>query len=335
MQDKTKIDLVSAEVAGLWNTYLNDSLNICVLKHFLNTLEDEEIRHILQRALDTSNSHVQVVIDKFNQDGFPIPKGFKDEDVDMNAPKLYTDPFYLFYLISLGQVGMSYYSLILNHAARPDIRSFFSICVQESIELFNLTVDALQQQGIYIKSPRVEFVKDIDFIDKQSIFSAGWFGKKRSLLAREITTIFASLRFNRVGADLITGFAQVAQAKKLSDYFFRGRDLAYKKIKDLNEFFINENIPIPSTSESFVTDSTVAPFSDKLMAHLVIMLYGASIMQDGAGLANAMRHDLQVYFSGSAMETAKYAEDGLDLLIENRWMEQPPQVIDHRELVRV
>lgn len=334
MQDKTKIDLTSTEVTGLWDTYMNDSLAVCTLKHFINTLHDEEIRHILQLALDISNRHIQAVTDKFNQEGLPIPKGFDENDVNMNAPKLFTDPFYLFYLISLGQVGMTNYALILNHVGRPDIRDFFSTCIQESIDLFNITADALQQQGLYIKAPRVEFVKNIDFIDKQNFFSGGWVGKKRSMLGREITAIFASLRYNIIGGALITGFGQVAQVKKISNYFFRGRDLSWKKVEALTQFLISENIPIPSTSDSFVTDSTVAPFSDKLMLLHIVLLYGASIAQDGTAFSNVMRHDLQTYYTGSAIETGKYAEDGMDILIENKWMEQPPQVIEHKELIK-
>ena len=334
MQDKTKIDLTSTEVAGLWNTYMNDTMAICTLKHFLNTLKDEEIRHILQRTLDISNGHVQVIRDKFNQDGFPIPKGFNEDDVDMNAPKLYTDPFYLFYLINLGQIGMNNFTLILNHVGRSDIRDFFSTCVHESIELFNLTADALQQQGLYIKSPRVEFVKEVDFLDNQNFFSGGWFVKKRSLLAREMVAIFASLRSNIIGGALITGFGQVAQSKKLCKYFFRGRDLSWKKVEALTKFFIDENIPIPSTSDSFVTDSTIAPFSDKLMAFHTVLMFDAGIAQDGIAFSNVMRHDLMAHFTASAKDTADFAEDGVDILFENRWMEQPPQIIEHRELAK-
>lgn len=335
MEDKRKLNMVATEIAGLWDTYMNDSLATCTLKHFLNTLHDEEIRHILQRALDISNGHLQVIKEKFNQEGLPIPKAFGEDDVDMKAPKLYTDPFFLFYLISISQIGMNNYAVILNHISRADIRDFFSTCIQEYIELFNLTVDALQQQGLYIKSPRVEVVKDIDFIDKQDFFSAGWFGKGRNILAREITGVFANLRLNIICGALATSFSQVAHSKKLSNYLLRGRDLAWKRVKDLSQFLIDEHIPIPSTSDSFVTDSTVAPFSDKLMLYHILVILQLGLILQGNSLANSMRHDLQAYFSGSMMETAKYTEDALDILIENKWMEQPPQVIEHRELANV
>jgi hypothetical protein len=49
MKDKMKIALIAPEVSGLWNTYNEDSMVVCVLKCFLNTVEDKEARcfHIL------------------------------------------------------------------------------------------------------------------------------------------------------------------------------------------------------------------------------------------------------------------------------------------------
>ncbi|MDD2234512.1 MAG: DUF3231 family protein [Desulfitobacteriaceae bacterium] len=134
-------------------------------------------------------------------------------------------------------------------------------------------------------------------------------------MAGEITAIFASLRQNKIGAALITGFAQVAQSPMLKEYLFRGRDLSWKKVEKLNQFFIDEHIPIPSSSDSFVTDSVIAPFSDKLMAVNILFLQTASIQQDCFGFTNSLRHDLLTYFAGSALETGKYAEDGVDILI--------------------
>ena len=48
MGDTLKIPLVSSEIAGLWNSYMGDSLAVCVLKFFVNRVEDSETRSILQ-----------------------------------------------------------------------------------------------------------------------------------------------------------------------------------------------------------------------------------------------------------------------------------------------
>ena len=335
MQDKTKIGLVASEIEGLWISYMNDSMAACVIKYFLNRVEDEEVRQILQHALDISNGHIQLVTNVFNQEELPIPQGFTDNDVNIAAPRLYDDSFYLFYLINMAQVGMGAYTLVLNHIARSDIRDFYSNCISESVNLYNTLADTMMSQGIFIRAPRVEVPKDIDFIKDQNFFSGGMLGRKRTLLTREITSIFASLRFNIIGGALITGFAQVAKSKKVSDYFFRGRDIAGKKIKTLTNILTDDNVPIPSTSNSFVTDSTTAPFSDKLMMYHVSILNTGSLAMEGTSLSVALRHDLQAYYVGAMAGTGRYAEDGLDILIKNQWMEQPPQSIEHKNLVKI
>ncbi|MFT9497994.1 DUF3231 family protein [Anaerosolibacter sp.] len=334
MEDKTKIRLAAPEVSGLWQMYNDDTLAICVLKHFLNTVEDEEVHPLIQHALDVSNGRLLVITNILNQEGLPLPQGFTDNDINMSTPKLFTDTFYLKYLINMAEIGMGAYTLVLSHVTRSDVRDFFSKAIAESVELYNKVADILVQQGTFIRGPRVEFTKKTDFIDKQSFFSGGWLSQSRPLIAREITSVFASLRFNIIGGALITGFGQVAESKKVSEYFFRGRELADKKINALSAIYNKENIPIPSSSDSFVTDSTVAPFSDKLMLYHIVILHGASMGQDGLALSTSMRHDLQALYTNSIAETGKYAENGLDILIRNQWMEQPPQLIDHKELVR-
>lgn len=333
MQDKTKINLVSSEISGLWFTYTNDTMAICMLKYFLNRVEDEEIRPILQYALNISNSHIQIITNKLDEEGLPAPQGFKEEDVNINAPRLYTDSFYLFYLGRLSTFGMNNYTQILGYTSRPDTRDFFSKCIGESVNLYNKVAEVLQSQGLLVRAPSVELSKQIDFIDKQNFFNKGLLGRNRPLLAQEITAIFVSLRYNVIGGALITGFAQVTKSKRLNDFFFKGRDIANGKIKKLTAILLNEKIPIPSTSDSFVTDSTTAPFSDKLMLAHITILYSMSIGQDSIALSNVLRHDLHAYFADSITESGKVAEDGLDIMIENQWMEQPPQVINHEALV--
>ncbi len=93
MQDKTRINLISSQIASLWNAYMNDTIILCMLKYFINRLEEKEIRPILQHAIDISNGHIQVVVDPFSQEGLPIFQGYKDMDVDINAPRLFTDIF--------------------------------------------------------------------------------------------------------------------------------------------------------------------------------------------------------------------------------------------------
>ena len=47
MQNNTNILLASAELSGLWNSYMGNTLSVCVLKYFVNRVDDNDTRFIL------------------------------------------------------------------------------------------------------------------------------------------------------------------------------------------------------------------------------------------------------------------------------------------------
>jgi hypothetical protein len=114
--------LTSAEMANLWTSYQNDTAAICVINHFLTNVEDRDTRTILEYALHLSQQHIQKVTSIMTDANFPIPYGFIDKDVDLSAPRLYTDTFYLFYIRNMAQLGENGYSVAHSNSSRQDIR---------------------------------------------------------------------------------------------------------------------------------------------------------------------------------------------------------------------
>jgi len=47
MQNNKNIPLVSAELSGLWNSYMGNTLSACVLKYFVKRVDDNDTRSIL------------------------------------------------------------------------------------------------------------------------------------------------------------------------------------------------------------------------------------------------------------------------------------------------
>ena len=78
----------------------------------------------------------------FIQENFPIPIGFTDEDVNLGAPRLFSDEFYLHYLKYAGKAGMSIYSIAIPIMTREDIRDFF-------IHTLNSTVNLMTEVNDY------------------------------------------------------------------------------------------------------------------------------------------------------------------------------------------
>lgn len=335
MHDIKNIPLCSSEVFGIWNSYMNDSMAICFLKHFVNNVDDDVVRPIVQHALNLSTEHISELTKFFQQDGLPIPDGFsEDKDLNLNAPRLFTDGFYLVYLSFMARSGMDKYSLVLGYTARKDLRDYYTKCLNESADLYNKLTDIRLSKGLYIRSPYIEVGKSVQYIESKN-FMIDWFGDKRPMIAREIFHIFARMITNIIGIAVTTAFGQVSKTDEVVEFMFRGRDIAKKRIVLFSTIFTKEGIPIPSTSESYVTDSIIAPFSEKLMMFHMLALTSIATSDIGTAISDTLRSDLESTYARLVTETLKYGASGANIMIKNRWLEQPPQVIDHENLVKV
>jgi len=334
MADTSKIPLLSTEIAGLWNSYMSDTMVISVFKYFLNRVEDGETRALLQQTADLSNKHIEELTIIFNQEKLTIPEGFTDKDVNINAPRLFTDDFYLGYLCFMSRVGMHNYTLILSQIARSDIRAYFTQRIYEYVELFNNSTNIKLSKGVFIKAPRVEVTQGVQYVKSQS-FITDLFGEKRPLLTMEITHIFSIIFSNIVGRAVTIAFGQVSKDKKVSDYFFEGKDISTERISDLTSILTDEAIPIPSASDSYVTSSVVSPFSEKLMMSHLAVLSSQGISSMGMAMADTMRSDLEAKYIKYTAEIMKYSKKGANIMIDNNWLQQPPQAVKHENLVKV
>lgn len=89
MEDKTKLPLTAAEMSGLWSQYLSDTLAVCVGSYFLEKVEDEEVRPVIEFTLDVAKGNITIMEEIFQKEDFPVPTGFTEQDVNPKAPKLF------------------------------------------------------------------------------------------------------------------------------------------------------------------------------------------------------------------------------------------------------
>lgn len=47
---------------GLWSQYINDTLAVCVSSYYLEKVEDEDIRPVIEWILDTAKENVSIVV---------------------------------------------------------------------------------------------------------------------------------------------------------------------------------------------------------------------------------------------------------------------------------
>ena len=101
--NKNEINLTATEMSYLWATYESQSLNRCMLKYLDAIVEDPLIKEINTQSLKNCESYLEEIKSILEAENFPIPIGFTQEDVKLNASSLYTDPFIYIFNGSLGK----------------------------------------------------------------------------------------------------------------------------------------------------------------------------------------------------------------------------------------
>ncbi|MDZ5471514.1 DUF3231 family protein [Bacillus sp. 31A1R] len=319
-----KIDLTASEMGYLWTVYQSLTMNICILKYYSHTLEDDEVRELNSKSLSECEKVLGELVDIFEKDGFPIPVGFSDSDVNTNAAKLYTDPFILYYQWFVHKGNLNYASIALNTIARDDVVALFSTLLTGALKLLNESRKLLLDKGLWIRSPYIPIPKKVTFVEKQS-FLNGWIGEQRPLVGQEISANFYNIVSNQIGFELMNSFIQVIADGDLKRYIERGKEIASKHVNAMSKIFIDAELPVPSTWSGTHTDSRENPFSEKLILNMISYLNAQGIANYGMAISNSIRRDVSTTFSRLAAEVGKYAEDGTNLLIEKGWFESPPQ----------
>jgi hypothetical protein len=186
----------------------------------------------------------------------------------------------------------------------------------------------LLNKGLFIRPPFVETTDELDFIDDRS-FTAGLLGEHRNLLSIEITHLYANLEPNVEFKTLLTGFAQVSKTSEIREFMIRGKHLFEKHIEVITSTLKTDDVSAPTAWDSYISGSKTPPFSEKLMLFHVDLLSVARFTTYATGLAASLRTDLQAEYLRLIAQIAKFGSDGGRIMIDNGWLEQPPQAIKH------
>lgn len=327
------IELTCTEIGGLWGIFIQESMNIRFLTYFLHHLQDVEIKPLTKEALNISEGRLEKIKQIFLKENFPMPEGFSEGDVNLSAPPLFHDVFTLSYIYMMNRLGMINFSYTASNNVRLDVLDFFTECIHTSTEMFGKAVRMMLSKGIYDRPPKMEYPKEIEFVQKDS-FLTGFVGKKRPLNAIELSEIFFNIERNYFSVLVMLGFAQVIKDKKLKNHVIKGKTISEKQIKFFNDLLMEEDLLGTVTVGMEVTDSTLSPFSDKLIFEMINVLNSVDINLISHAMSLSMRTDLVAQYTKIISEVMLYAKDTFDIVVEKKWLEQPPLVTNRKKLLK-
>ncbi|MGO4495531.1 DUF3231 family protein [Paenibacillus sp. 2RAB27] len=73
-----------------------------------------------------SNNHIEVLTNFFTSEDFPVPQGFTDKDVNVNAKLLFSDSFFLY--------------------SRSDTKKLFHDCIMQTVALDQKVTEVIQSK---------------------------------------------------------------------------------------------------------------------------------------------------------------------------------------------
>ncbi|GIQ71516.1 DUF3231 family protein [Xylanibacillus composti] len=328
----TNIELSCTEIGGLWGVYIQESMTKCFLTYFLHHLQDGQIVPLAEEAMSITQDRLDKIKAFFLAENFPVPAGFSDADINLAAPQLYHDTFTLSFIYMMNRLGMINFAFTASNNVRLDVLDFFNECIHSSTEMFGKAVRLMLEKGIYDRPPKMNYPDKIEFVEKTS-FLDGLFGSKRPLNAIELSEIFFNIERNYFSVIVMLGFAQVIEDKKIKDLVIRGKKISEEQIELFNTLLMQEDLLGTVTVSMEVTSSNVSPFSDKLIMSMIHILNSVDILLISHALSLSMRTDLVAHYTKIIAEVMAYAKDTYDMVVERKWLEQPPLTTNRKQLI--
>ena len=325
------IRLTSTEITNLLTQFEQETMSICIGKYVLATVKDSQIRSVFKFSLELSENHVKKLKGIFNDENFPVPNGFTEKDVNLEAPPIFTDSFWLEYLYSLIHFGLSGYSLSLSVSVRKDIRDYYYQCNIEAMDVYNQIVDILLAKGLYDPPPYFSTPKKVEYITSLG-YTLDVIGKKRPLNSAEAGNIYINLTMTSLAKGICLGFYQVTKNTEVRQFLERVLNTVNKNFGIFSSLLREENLHVPQLLDTEVTNSTVSPFSDKLMMHKVGFLLGAALSYYGTAMVASLRADLVGHCEAAILRGLKLLPNWGTIIIKNGWLEKLPEANDRNEL---
>lgn len=322
----------SSEIGGLWNTYQQKTMILSMLEYLIEKADDSQAKEIMTNLYKEVHPFPDRIKVLFEKEGVAIPIGFTDQDVHKDVPPLYDNGFDIMFVRLVKEISMGMHTLNLTMSYRKDITMFFRELTIITQKYYDICTQYLLEKGLIPRSPYVSTPESVAFVKGTGYLSAlNPLSEKRPLNTVEIANIYHAIESNIIGMQMIFGFAQCAEEKEVRKYFSEGGELAKGIVKELSEIMIENDIPVPATPGGNITNSTLAPFSDKIMMYCVSLFCSFSLGGNSLGTAFSLRNDLPAKLSVFMKDIFEYAHQGVKLMIKNGWLEEPPQTILHKK----
>ncbi|WP_368502953.1 DUF3231 family protein [Alkalihalophilus sp. As8PL] len=323
-------DLSPIEVSNIWSSYLKNSMELRLFEYFYVTVEDKEIKHIINKMLLHSKKNLKELKKIFKQKKLTVPIGFTEKDVKPGAGKLFGDTFMLYFCQDITLLSMTTYSSALSDCTNQAVRSYFQMSLEFTTHIQNEVMNLLISKGVYIEPPQVSLDPKIEVVESKKYLSE-LLSEHRPLNVAEIANLTRITHRAQFSKMIFVAFSKIVTSKEMKKHFNKGRNELQDVLDSLQEVLEKENIPVSASGYYKIYDIESSPFSEKLMLFFVNTCLGMfCFIMIGQAMNSSLRTDILAKLTKVSLKFRKYYAEGLFLTIENHWLEEPPQAVDRK-----
>jgi hypothetical protein len=335
MTIEARVQLTSTELGTLWMTYMSTCANLIMCESLCDKTIDKDAQNILTNYVAEAQIIKDKVVNVFSNEKAAIPTGFDQRDIIIDAPSVFDDIFKIMFLRQMMKLNFGHSAIYTAMSYMKEVQDILKLNYDTADKFYVMSTNYLLGKGVLAKPPYVTMPKQTEVIEDKNYMSGFHIiSDKRALNTIEVGFINEAIGNNIFGMQLMIGFAQVAQDDEVKKYFIEGKELAKKIISKLSDILLQSDIQPPGTWAGKATDSTTKRFSDKIMMYTTSLMSNSAIGYNIIGTSFSLRSDLHAKLSLIAKDTFNFAKKGGILMIDHKWMEEPPQMEDRNLLTK-
>ncbi|MFC7686368.1 DUF3231 family protein [Ureibacillus sp. GCM10028918] len=325
MIEKPKMS--SSELGALWTTYQKKSMILRIVEYFIEKSDDQRAKDLMSELWNQLHPLIIEMKITLENEGAAVPDGFTEKDVNLEAPKLWENGFDIMFCRVLKEISMGMYVLHLTMSYRQDIIKLYRDMTEVTETFYGHFTQYLLEKNLYTRPTYVSMPTSTNYIsDNDYSKGSNIFGNKRTLNTVEFGYLYRTIETNITGMQLLNGFIQTTKDEDVKKYFIQGKELSKEIIRETSNILLENNIQPPATPGGTVTNSTIAPFSEKLMMYCNYLLSAFSLGGGGFSAGFSLRKDLQTKNVIFAKDIYQYQLNGVNLMMSKGWLEEPPKM---------
>ncbi|UYG95302.1 DUF3231 family protein [Cytobacillus firmus] len=308
------------ELGFLW--YLHSSSNMVniFLGNLMETAEDPDLKDVLTEIKALSSFQEQEAARFLADNGFNVTPFFSENDLHNPSEKIFSDQLMIEIMKHITSNGLGVLSFQYTDLIVPEIKNFFKEILNKIMQIDISILKLLEQKGLL--QNRSFSYKNAEDRDSKLFKVAST--QQRPLNAVELASMFGSFQCNNVGLALCTAFADVAKDEDTKSFLEDGTKLSYHQVDVLSEIYRENGVPTTTGLEAHVYKVNKSPFSDKLMANLIMFLNPIGIGNLQTAVVSSYKKSHVKSLKELIDQVESYSEQGFKLLVRKNWLNEPP-----------